>query len=78
MGTIVHDLFYRNLFDGSEEECIWCIAYYSYFIQAYNTFILFFHFLGPFLANLFRQRATIRRRQSYSEHLYEQFKEDNI
>ncbi|CAF0938005.1 unnamed protein product [Adineta steineri] len=85
MGTIVHDFFYRDLFDDSEEERIWCVAHYSHFFQAYNTFILFFHFLCPFFANLFsalyiicqssRQRATIRIRQSYSEHLYEQLKE---
>ncbi|UJR07365.1 hypothetical protein I4U23_011651 [Adineta vaga] len=85
MGTNVHDFFYRDLFDDNEEERIWCVAHYSHFVRIYNTFILFFHFVGPFLANLFsalliiylssRRRAKLRLRQSYREHLYEQFKE---
>jgi hypothetical protein len=46
--TIVHEIFYRDLFDDIEEERIWCVNNYSSFIQNYNTFILFFHFIGPF------------------------------
>jgi hypothetical protein len=85
LGTIIHEFMYRDLFDDEEEERIWCVTRYSYFVQYYNTTILFFHFLGPFLANLFsalfiicqssRQKATIRTQQSYKQHLYKQLNE---
>ena len=85
ISTIIHEPLHRNLFDDREENRVWCTTEYSYYVQRYNTAILFFHFLVPFSANLFsalfviltaaRQRAQVRTRQSYQQHLYEQLRE---
>jgi hypothetical protein len=64
---------------------VWCVTYYSRFVQHYNTFILFFHFISPFVANLFsalfiifgvaRQRSVTQTKKSYIEHVREQSQE---
>ncbi|CAF1678756.1 unnamed protein product, partial [Adineta ricciae] len=63
----------------------WCLTTYPQSVQDYNTAILFIHLLGPFLANLFsalfiiiesaRRRAEAQKRQSYRQHLREQWDE---
>lgn len=67
------------------ETHVWCITRYSHFIQNYNSAILFFHLIGPFITNLFsamfiifgvaRQRSVAQTRQSYKQHIVEQFSE---
>ncbi|CAF1199514.1 unnamed protein product [Adineta steineri] len=64
------------------ETHIWCVTRYSVSVQTYNTFILFFHLIVPFVANLFsalyiifgvaRQRSLIQPEQSYKKHIIEQ------
>ncbi|UJR19290.1 hypothetical protein I4U23_022419 [Adineta vaga] len=63
----------------------WCTTSYSRSFQNYNTTILFIHLLGPFIANLCsalyiiigsaRRRANAQNRQTYKQHIQEQWKE---
>jgi hypothetical protein len=93
MCTLIHELMYRRLFvyqtetdktsEGTTERYVSCVTHYSPGVQDYNTAILFFHLIVPFLANLFsalfiifgaaRQRSVARTGQSFSEHVREQF-----
>jgi hypothetical protein len=77
---------YVNKTDESMmEQHVWCVTAYSRFIQEYNTVILFFHLVGPFIANLFsalfvifgtaRQRSVARIDQSYKQHIRKQLSE---
>ena len=60
-----------------------CITRYSTSIQNYNTVIMFFHLIGPFIANLFsalliifgaaRRRSAAQTQQTFKEHVHEQF-----
>jgi hypothetical protein len=85
MISIIHEPLYRDLFDDTDEQRFWCVFQYSFSVQIYNTIILLFHFLGPFCANLFsalfiifagaRRRAVTHKRQTYNQHLRQQFKE---
>jgi hypothetical protein len=85
MGSILHEPLHRQLFDDSEMELVWCATRYSRSLQSYNTFILFFHFLGPFAANLFsalfiifgtvRQRSAAQVGHTYTEQLRRQLRE---
>lgn len=64
------------------ENHVLCITRYSHFVQNYNTGILFFHLVVPFLVNLFsalyiifgtaRRRSTAQIKQTYKEHILEQ------
>jgi hypothetical protein len=63
----------------------WCVTRYSLSVQNYNTFILFFHLVIPFIANLFsalfiifgvaRQRSAIQIGKNYKKHVVEQLHE---
>jgi hypothetical protein len=85
MGTIVHEPLYRELFEDKALKHIWCVTRYTNFVQSYNTIILYFHLVAPFIANLFsalfiifgtaRQRSAARTRQTYTEHVREQLSE---
>jgi hypothetical protein len=85
MVSIIHEPLYRDLFDDTEEKRLWCVFHYSHSIETYNTIILFFHFFGPFCVNLFsalfiifssaRRRSVIQKRQTYNQHLLQQFKD---
>jgi hypothetical protein len=67
------------------ENHVLCVINYSRSVQDYNTAILFFHLIAPFVANLFsalyiifgtaRQRSVTRSKQTYREHVLEQFNE---
>ena len=67
------------------ENHFMCVTRYSPSVQNYNTAILFFHLTVPFAANLFsalfiifgaaRQRSFTRTKQTYREHVIEQFSE---
>ena len=62
-----------------------CVIHYSRSVQNYNTVILFFHLIFPFIANLLsalyiifgaaRQRSLARTKKTYKEHVAEQFSE---
>jgi len=67
------------------ENHVLCVINYSRSVQDYNSAILFFHLIAPFVANLFsalyiifgtaRQRSVTRPKQTYREHVLEQFNE---
>ena len=67
------------------ETYVFCITRYSHFIQNYNTAVLFFHLVVPFIANLYsalyiifastRRRSTAQTKQIYKEHFLEQLNE---
>jgi len=76
----------RNEIAGNDtENFVWCMARYSRTVQDYNTAILFFHLVAPFVVNLFsalfiifgsaRQRSATRTKQSYRQHVLEQLSE---
>jgi hypothetical protein len=76
----------RNETAGNDtENFVWCMARYSRTVQDYNTAILFFHLVAPFVVNLFsalfiifgsaRQKLATRTKQSYREHILEQLSE---
>ena len=95
IATIVHEPLHRKIFEYKEpvdqlqnnniERQTWCLTSYSSSLQNYNTAILFFHLLGPFLSNLLstlwiifgtaHQRAVAQTRKTYREHLIEQLHE---
>jgi hypothetical protein len=95
ISTLMHELIYRRLFvyqtetnvisEGTTERFVSCVTHYSPAVQDYNTTILFFHLIVPFLANLFsalfiifgvaRQRSVAQTGQNFSEHVRKQFKE---
>ncbi|CAF3460174.1 unnamed protein product, partial [Rotaria sp. Silwood2] len=85
MITIIHEPIRRNLFDDQEEQRTWCVAYYSQFLQGYNSAITLFHFLTPFIINLSSalfiiasvadQRSMVLTERNYYEHLRKQFSE---
>ncbi|CAF1172988.1 unnamed protein product [Adineta ricciae] len=67
------------------ENSVYCITRYSSSLENYNTVILFFHLLIPFIINLFsalyiifgaaRQRLVAQPNRTYKEHAHEQFKQ---
>jgi hypothetical protein len=67
------------------ENHVLCITRYSRFMQDYNTMILFFHLIAPFMLNFLsalyiifgnsRRRSTAQTKQTYKEHLRQQFNE---
>jgi hypothetical protein len=79
MISIIHEPLYRGLYDDEEEQRTWCITHYSQFLQKYNSAIILFHFLIPFIINLFsalfiiittaRQRSTSQLRLTFQQHL---------
>jgi hypothetical protein len=72
-------------FPGTKDRHVWCVIRYSPSIQDYNTVILFFHLIAPFIANLFsalfivfgtaRQRSVSLTGQSFKEHVHQQLRE---
>ncbi|CAF4100343.1 unnamed protein product [Adineta steineri] len=99
-GTLIHELAFRRLFvyetgldmintNKTNEETIKryvsCITRYSPPIQYYNTTILFFHLVGPFIVNLCsalfiifggaQQRSVAQTNQSFKQHVKQQFRE---
>ena len=80
----IHDPLHRQWLNIPEEQRTWCIATYEPFIRILDSFIVAFHFLGPFLINLLsavaviivaaRQRSVARKEKTYREHLSEQLR----
>jgi hypothetical protein len=70
---------------GMPTQYIGCVTEYSPSVQDYNTAILFFHLVAPFIVNLFsalfiifgaaRQRSVAQNNKSYREHIREQLSE---
>ena len=64
------------------ENHVLCVISYSRSVQDYNTVILFFHLVVPFVANLLsalyiifgtaRQRSVTQTKQTYQDHVLEQ------
>jgi hypothetical protein len=83
--TAGNSQYVKNTNEGATERYVWCITRYSSSIQDYNTAILFFHLIAPFIANLFsalfiifgaaRQRSTARTDHTFKEHVREQLSE---
>ena len=84
--NIDQDIKYMNKTDGAmTQRYVSCVTRYSAAVQNYNTTILFFHLIAPFLANLFsalfiifgaaRQRSVAQTGQTFSKHVREQFNE---
>ncbi|CAF1032017.1 unnamed protein product [Adineta steineri] len=99
-GTLIHELVFRRLFvyetapdttdtsktnEDTIKRYVSCITRYSPPVQDYNTAVLFFHLVGPFIVNLFsalfiifggaRQRSVARTNQSFKQHVQQQFSE---
>ncbi|CAF0779514.1 unnamed protein product [Adineta steineri] len=97
-GTLIHEFVFRRLFEyetapdttdmsktneDTIKRYVSCITHYSPSVQDYNTAVLFFHLVGPFIVNLLsalfiifggaQQRSTARTNQSFKEHVQEQF-----
>jgi hypothetical protein len=77
---------YGNVtYENKAESYVWCMTHYSDSVQNYNTVILFFHLVAPFVVNFFsaliiifraaRQRSTLQTRQTYREHVLQQLSE---
>ncbi|CAF0995619.1 unnamed protein product [Adineta steineri] len=100
LGTLIHELVFRRLFvyetgldkintnktnEDTIKRYVSCITRYSPSVQDYNTAVLFFHLVGPFIINLFsalfiifggaHQRSNARTNQNFKEHVQEQFRE---
>ncbi|CAF1066950.1 unnamed protein product [Adineta steineri] len=100
LGTLIHELTFRRLFEyetapyttdtnktneDTIKRYVSCITRYSPSVQDYNTIVLFFHLVGPFIVNLFsalfiifggaQQRSVVRTNQNLKEHIKEQFRE---
>jgi hypothetical protein len=85
IGTTIHDPIYRRLIDDNGEERIWCVADYPRSIEIYNSIMDISHFCIPFCINIIcalsiiviaaRTRSTVRKNQTYKQHLFEQFQE---
>ena len=91
----MHELLYRRLLvdssktdetnEDTTERYISCVTPYSPAVQDYNTAILFFHLVAPFLLNLCsalliifgaaRQPSVTRTDQSFNEYVRKQFQE---
>jgi hypothetical protein len=85
IGTAIHDPIYRRLIDDTGEQRIWCVADYPRSIQIFDSIMNIFHFCIPFCINIIcaliiiiiaaRTRSTVRRNQTYKQHLLKQFQE---
>jgi hypothetical protein len=83
--TVGNNKYVKNTNEGTTERYVWCITRYSSSIQDYNTAILFFHLVAPFITNLFsalfiifgaaRQRSVARTDHTFREHIREQLSE---
>jgi hypothetical protein len=83
--TVENDTYVNRTSENTAEQYVLCVTRYSPSFQDYNTVILFFHLVAPFIANLFsalfiifgaaRQRSVARTGQSFKQHVGEQFNE---
>ncbi|UJR24163.1 hypothetical protein I4U23_027129 [Adineta vaga] len=80
--SMIFELINRDLFDDYDENRVWCVLHYSKFIQTSTTIIQLFHFIIPFLVNLFsaifitynitRRQVSLRNRNRSQKRLINQ------
>ena len=83
--TVDNETYVNGNDEDSTERFVSCVTRYSPSVQDYDTVILFFHFVVPFITNLFsalfiisgaaRQRSVARTGQTFIQHVREQFSE---
>ncbi|CAF1026336.1 unnamed protein product [Adineta steineri] len=83
--TSIQDPLHRHLVEDKEEQRTWCITKYSTAVRNFNSAMILFHFLAPFLLNfisalviitaLARTRLTTHTHLSYIQHLQNQLRE---
>jgi hypothetical protein len=83
IGSVIHDPIHRRLINDKEENRTWCIVRYSSILQIFDSIVHIFHFIIPFSINLIssiviiinvaRTHSNVRKKQSYRQHLREQF-----
>jgi len=81
--TNIQDPIYRRLIDDDQENRTWCIVKFTSSVKNFNSVILFFHFILPFILNIIsafiiifkvaRHRSTAQKQLSYQRHLRQQF-----
>ncbi|CAF4978062.1 unnamed protein product, partial [Rotaria sp. Silwood1] len=82
---IIPQLLYLHLFDDIKEERTWCVILYSTLLNNYTSFIIYFHFIVPFLINLFssifiiigtaRQRYIMKSPCKFTNHFKNKLKQ---
>jgi hypothetical protein len=85
MILVIPQLSHLHLFYDEREERTWCVVVYSSSLHIYNSFIICFHFLTPFLINFFsamfiiivtaRQRAATQSEQVYMKQFRNKLKQ---
>ena len=83
--SIEHDNAKNGSFVYTTEYRVLCIIRYSRSVQTYNTFVLFFHLVAPFVANLLSalyiifgtagQRSVARSKLNYRQYVLKQMQE---
>ena len=83
--TALHEPIHRQLVDDEDEQRTWCVVDYSPLLSVYNSIVLVFHFLVPFLINIIfsllimilaaRRRSTVQRQSTKLQHLRVQFQQ---
>lgn len=78
----LQDPIYRRLINDEAENRKWCIVNYTPSINTFNSSVLLFHFICPFILNIVsaniiifkvsRQRSTVHHELSYIQHLQQQ------
>ncbi|CAF0858500.1 unnamed protein product [Rotaria sordida] len=82
---IIPQILYLHLYDDIKEERTWCVVLYSSSLNTYSSFIIFFHFVVPFLINLFsaifiiigtaRQRYLMKSDYRFTNHFKSKLKQ---
>ena len=80
--THIHDPIFRDLIEDSEANRLWCHVQFNQYAQIYNTILLSFHFIAPFVLTIcsaiitlifvVRQKTTVHKKESYTKHLQNQ------
>ena len=81
--THIHDPIFRDLIDDIETNRVWCHVQFNQYVQMYNTILLSFHFIAPFVLNICsalitltftsRHKARAHKKDNYGQHLRKQF-----
>jgi hypothetical protein len=85
ISTTLQDPIHRHLAYDEEEKRIWCTTKYSTSVQVFDSIMILFHSLLPFVVNLIsaamiiilvaRKRSKTQKQLSYKQHLNKQFRE---
>jgi len=73
---------FRDLIEDSEANQQWCHVQFDQYAQIYNTIILSFHFISPFVLTIcsaittlifvVQQKSIVHKSESYKQHLQSQ------